>query len=131
MNETKTKQFDPTKPVQTRDGRKARIIPCSDIKLNLTGEIGFIAIVADCEEYASVHHIDGRSVSLIPCNDLINIPTKREGWVNVYPPRYGNSKEIAAHGAVYAAKEHADAMADEANESGIHRIACVRIEWEE
>lgn len=29
--EVKEKEFDPTKPVQTRDGRKARII-CTDLK---------------------------------------------------------------------------------------------------
>lgn len=51
---TTDKPFDPTKPVQARDGRPARII-CMDA--NLFGGQNIVAIVNDCELYS--YHTDG------------------------------------------------------------------------
>lgn len=70
-----TKKFDPTKPVQTRDGRKARII-CTDVRDDY---YPIMALVQGCTgEYAMSYTGDGshhhRShVGDLP-DDLINIP---------------------------------------------------------
>jgi hypothetical protein len=106
------KPFDPTKPVQTRNGQKARII-CTD-RVSLTHPIIALVGEACCLIYtvSGTYYSDG-TPSL---NDLINIPTKREGWVNVYDG-FGAS--------LWASESAANKNADPA------RIACVRIEWEE
>jgi len=45
---------------------------------------------------------------------------KKEGWVNVYPDKYGNY-EVRYHRTQYVADSHATP----------DRITCIRIEWEE
>ena len=68
--------FDPKKPVQTRDGRAARII-CDD-KIS-TGEKTIIALMLDgADEVVGYYYDNGQVYS--DCekqNDLINIPEKR------------------------------------------------------
>jgi hypothetical protein len=63
--------FDPNKPVQTRDGRKARII-CTDAKANEN----IIALLQNShgEEYVQ-HYLSGGTVfcTAESGNDLINI----------------------------------------------------------
>lgn len=58
-------------------------------------------------------------------NDMLDLieklepkPVKKEGWVNVYP-------KYASGVMIYANKQEADHWARK------HRIACIRIEWEE
>ena len=71
-----TQTFDPTKPVQTRDGRKARII-CTDIKDDTP-----ILAAVDCGTFESVEHyyrsglVNGAVGSQ---DDLINTPTIPKG----------------------------------------------------
>ena len=75
--------FDPNKPVQTRDGRKARII-CND----RMGYSPLIALVSDKEGEETVqgYRADGTYYYNrgIPNDkrDLVNIPEKR--WINLY-----------------------------------------------
>lgn len=66
--------FDPTKPVQTRDGRKARII-CTDAK----GEYPIVALITyeDGEEEPGMFYSNGAFISgqhTLPSRDLVNIP---------------------------------------------------------
>jgi hypothetical protein len=78
--------FDPKKPVQTRDGRSARII-ATDVK----GECPIIALVAlsNGAEAPYSYYADGsvRQLALHP-RDLVNVPEKRtitiKRWVALY-----------------------------------------------
>jgi hypothetical protein len=84
--------FDPSKPVQTRDGRPARIL-CTDIKhpnysiaAAYTNQFGV--------EIISSYTTDGIS-SGHGSVDLINVPEKRTVWVNVYPSLGYPTKALA------------------------------------
>jgi hypothetical protein len=88
---TNTTVFDPTKPVQTRDGRKARII-CTDGK----NEFPIVALVTVAhgieagQETLISYKNDGRwsaRPDAMPC-DLINVPNRHKhadciiAWAN-------------------------------------------------
>ena len=109
--------FDPTKPVQTRDGRKARIV--SD-KVS-RGGYKYIAIISEesGDEWSGTFISDGSYyASGDACHrDLINVPEKREMWVNVYD---GSYKSPVGHDS----RESADLCSFQ------NRIACVRVEYE-
>jgi hypothetical protein len=100
-----SKPFDPTKPVQTRDGRPARII-CTDSKCKCSGVPQ--PIVAEVQEnngskvIITTHNETGHLwPDCMPSGgDLVNIPVKHTGtiWINFYPGPYGyvfNSKQFA------------------------------------
>lgn len=71
--------FDPTKPVQTRDGRKARIL-CTDLK----GREPYTIVAThrnksdEDVEYVSTFTAEGRMFGSEQCNpnDLVNIPQR-------------------------------------------------------
>lgn len=91
-------KFDATKPVQTRDGRKARIV-CADAK----NYDPIVALVddGDGKEYVVHRRGDGRYCEgRNDVADLINIPEPVEGWVNVYPGEFlfHRTKELADAG---------------------------------
>lgn len=77
--------LDPTKPVQTRDGRPVRII-CTDAKLASKSTI--VALVASsdkCPEYIVNRPPHGRvSLSLDNAEDLVNVPEKVNSFRNLY-----------------------------------------------
>jgi hypothetical protein len=107
-------KFDPTKPVQTRDGRKARII-CTDAK----GGNPIVALRTSENgkyEVMELYYEDGRCQASSPGCDLINIPEKRtlDCWVNVYDRKCAPVCE-------YSSRSYADASA------GPDRIACLHI----
>ena len=109
--------FDPTKPVQTRDGRPARIV-CTDA----TGVLPIVALVDDGgAEIVIRYHPTGRrqDVRAQRDDDLINIPERHVRWFNIYLGR------LCCDGYGYTTKEEAD------QQEGLGRIACVRIEFEE
>jgi len=87
------KPFDTTKPCQTRDGRKVRII-CTDSKY-IFGNCVPQPIVAEVGDSFDVWHFSLDGTFDPDCkvgpSDLINIPEKRKmtGWVNVYPDGAG------------------------------------------
>ena len=102
------KPFDPTKPVQTRDGRAARII-CTDRAGN---DDTIVALIT------SLHGTE----SIIQCKlggkvyftsdspaDLINIPTKRKikYWVSIYKDSLHGRTDDKMYGAkdILARKE--------------------------
>lgn len=74
------KAFDPTKPVQTKDGRPARII-CTDMKRSA---YPIVALVNEGkEERISSFRVDGGS-GIFRDSDLVNIPEEKTGWINIY-----------------------------------------------
>lgn len=78
--------LDITKPVQTRDGKPARIV-CTDMK----GTFPVVALVTQKSGNEVVNSYDSNGVyhtfSGKSDNDLVNIPERVERWLNVYPPR--------------------------------------------
>lgn len=67
--------FDPTKPVQTRDGRKVRIL-CTDRR----GRRPIVGLIEenDGAECLNTFNEDGRCGECsTPSNDLVNIPERR------------------------------------------------------
>lgn len=112
--------FDPTKPVQTRIGRKARII-CTDAK----GPHPIVALVDDGDgEVITLYHASGNVAWGGPKerSDLVNIPTKRKVWVNVHSYR-----SLTSVAGPYDTREEADKAAARYDT----RVACAEIEWEE
>lgn len=81
------KPFDPTKPVQTRDGRKARIL-ATDFKTNSGRSIvAAIVIHSNDHEMAGLRYPDGRVSSVegkTADGDLINVPEVTTKIANVY-----------------------------------------------
>lgn len=107
--------FDPTKPVQTRDGRSARII-CTD----RDSIYPIVALVRELngEESVSFHTNNGRVTPHYggPSRvDLINVPEKHVRWVNFFP----------RDAEVYDSREEAD------EDATAERIACVRVEFKD
>lgn len=106
--------FDPTKPVQTRDGRKARII-CT----NKAGAYSIVSLIwsSDGEEFTHVHNKNGESCTSCDEQDLINIPEKR--CVNIY----------SDGGRLYAAFHLTRALANNegvlSDHPPVKRIACL------
>lgn len=110
------KTFDPTKPVQTRDGRPARIV-ATDAKVS---NRPILVLITDPGGFEGIGYrfLNGR---LTPTgesiHDLVNIPVKKSGWINIYADwRYA---------VIYDNKEAADYTAT------VDRVACIPIEWEE
>jgi hypothetical protein len=113
------KIFDPTKPVQTRDGRKARII-CT----NRTERLGYpiVALIFEQNDIERIETFSVKGETLQGCphsNDLVNVPIKKSGWINVYA-------DGTSYG-VHATQNVADILVAD----GTKRVACIPIEWEE
>lgn len=82
-----TKPFDPSKPVKTRDGRKARII-CTDRKYQNLGREEtwhIIALIPDSRgnEHPFSYRGDGTAPHLNDDWTLINLPVERKEYRGV------------------------------------------------
>jgi hypothetical protein len=106
--------FDPAKPVQTRDGRKARII-CTDSKasphyplLALVGKQDGSEIILSFTP-GGAYQLGTTGVA----DDLVNIPEETVLYVNVYPQGYVESTSIPH------------------NSTDANRVACVRVVYKE
>ena len=117
-------KLDLEKPVQTRDGRKARVI-CTDMK-HEKGPI--IAIIETSEGFEKVqqyweggyynnNYHDDRIDS---GNDLINIPEEKELWLNVY-----DENKRVPFATLRVSKKDADEFADK------DRIARIKVTYKE
>lgn len=111
--------FNPDKPVQTRGGRKARIV-------STNGDNTFqIAawIEGNNEEHMEVfdasgsYYGDGKENR----NDLINIPETHVRYINFYP-----NDKLYIDG--FETKEEADRYNEDARSK---RIACIRVEFKD
>lgn len=91
--------FDPKKPVQTRDGRPARIL-CADRN---DPSIPIVAAYSDAPgacEGISFHHADGTVTGSRPHCDLVNVLKKNKQYAVLYPRGLGglyDKKEAAEH----------------------------------
>jgi hypothetical protein len=114
--------FDPTKPVQRRNGAAARII--------YTGAAGTYPIIAligdDGDEKPSSYTEHGRYVfnGQEDPLDLINIPVKHTLWINIYP-----MDALLRIGVISRDLHPTREAADDADRRG-GRIACVEITFE-
>lgn len=96
--------FDPTKPVQTRDGRKARIVATDVRRSNSVDQLMILALITSPDtvyEYEGYRHQDGTYPHVKPHLDLVNIPVKSSTWQNVY--------EIGAVASMHDSRERAKA----------------------
>lgn len=115
MNKT---PFDSTKPVQTRDGHKA-VIVYRDLQGARQTLIAVIDYPDSRMQKVEYYYSNGRWTSQsVSSMDLVNIPVKREAWVNIYPSG-------GVSGYAYPSREAADSGAS------ISRIAGVSIEFTE
>lgn len=104
-----TKPFDPTKPVQTRDGREVKLfldypggrVGYPYLGVYKRGDEGWF--LQDWAENGSVFCGDDLPYGI----DLVNVPERRGGWINI---------EEAGQGVVYPHR---------------NRIACIYVEFEE
>ena len=106
--------IDFNKPVQTRDGRKVRIL-CTDMDGEPDTVVG---IVGDGPHNELVHSWKANGHFMFddveePL-DLINVPETRVVWVNMYPDGVAS---------FYSMKEDADGRA------ASDRHACIRVEY--
>jgi hypothetical protein len=106
--------FDPTKPVQTRDGSEAEI---------LATDMGGKYPIAIRVKHGDVWKVGSRTEEglfyydgMVRPADLINIPENHVAYLNMY--RHGG-------GGVHRTRMQAD------NRAAEHRIACVRVKFEE
>jgi len=110
--------FDPTKPVQTIDGRKARII-CTDRRHSSGTTI--VALVESSaalpgEEVMRSYFASGRQRHDVPGpHDLINVPEEHEIWLNVFHDDAREIYKVSVH------QEHDAAYVCR----GVGRIACL------
>lgn len=97
-----TKTFDPNKPVQTRDGKKARIL-CT----NRVGDRPIVALVTSSyssREYFFFYDEEGHSGRGQHPTDLVNIPERRSEFRALYSgargPYVGQMKFLSLESAV-------------------------------
>ncbi len=111
-----TKPFDPSKPVQTRDGRKARIIATDRADKSYP----IVALIGDDDDIstftaAGYYYTEGCGSNR---SDLVNIVQKFTKWMNVY----GDSNE---GGRLWDRRDQADGGQQP------RRTACIQVNWEE
>lgn len=77
--------IDFTKPVQTRDGRKARVI-CTDVNSKLQAVVAVIEVNANYpgEEIVVSYTSDGNFGMFETPLDLVNVPERHSVWMNEY-----------------------------------------------
>jgi hypothetical protein len=118
-------KFDPTKPVQLRNGTPCRIL-ATDLKGRWPLAIAYtkrpLLGGADPSEFTAMRTAEGRVLStpIAPDSpyDVVNVPQtfKHEVWINIYPVGRHNTV-----GALYPSKESADRCASP------DRIACTKV----
>jgi len=113
--------LDPTKPVQTRNGRKARIICVDREGKNASSKYPIIALVkaSDGSEELRSYTVDGfhffTDEKEESENDLVNVPEERTVWVNVY--------KDSGTGCCFDTRE----LANEGKRTGKRRVAILQI----
>lgn len=113
-------------PVVTRDGRPVRIL-CTDCKDN---NYPIVALINNSgEESVCTFTASGKCLGtgiVDHCYDLFIVPTKRQGWVNVFHGT-GDRARVRVNEAVFSKKE----IAEEVGKFWSDYVATVAIEWEE
>ena len=103
-----TNAFDPTKPVQTRDGRKARIL-ATDINRSNGDTIVAVIDDGDGHDYAYTYRPDGRYIeSEEDERDLINVQESKTRYVQVF--RAAGSFGVASYQTEEDASDRSDTI---------------------
>lgn len=116
------KQFDPTKPVQTRDGR-----PVTILAMGVDSPDGPIVALVTCPAgYVNAMHFysDGRYLAGYDSpDDLVNVPQTLvvDGWMNVYATVEARRRNRPQ---VWDTRFDADKAASS------ERVACIKIHCE-
>ena len=115
---------NPEREVVTRDGRKVRIV-CTDRKGLNTKPIVALITLPNGDEVIKTFWDNGiETAGSEDINDLFFVPEKHEGWIiiNKWP-----DGERDTNGIIY------DTELDIPNKPqvGTHRVATIKIEWEE
>lgn len=114
--------LDPTKPLQTRDGRKVSLITTEG-----RGDYPLVGYVGE-EDTPTSWTKEGewrKRGGNFPI-DLINIPEDVYVWINVYKDKAGKLNRGGVHGS----RKSADAMQDDGRISRI-RVKLVEGQWDE
>lgn len=87
--------FDPTKPVQTRDGRPARIL-CTDYD---NGQYPIVGIVRMADGRSSLRTFTRNGTAVVGLrketdNDLVNVPTQEEKYYICYSHRTDDRTQV-------------------------------------
>lgn len=115
-------EFDPTKPVQTRDGRPARVLG-TDLE-TVSGETIVAAIKSFNGDAISTFFANGRLLSEGEHrSDLVNIPEKHVRWLAIA----GTDPVSHLHATACTSEEDARQYLRLCR----HPIACIRIEFSE
>lgn len=116
---------NPNRQVVTRDGKKVRIVCTDRAGLNVKPIVALITL-SNGDEIVKCFWEDGIETMGVEENiyDLFFIPEKHEGWIiiNKWP-----DGERDTNGIIY------DTELDIPNKPqvGTHRVATVKVEWEE
>jgi hypothetical protein len=117
--------IDWTKPVQTRDGRKVRVL-CTDAPGSQYPVIGLIEGDGDPETWTigGVYAANGATSNL----DIINAPEPAvtlTRWVNVYPDNTVGLPHEEKGGCDFLHRQGRNARGS--TMTSVHRIACVPV----
>ena len=114
---------DPSRKVITRDGRPVRII-CTDRKGLDVKPIVALITLPNCDEIVKCFWADGiETAGSEDKNDLFFVPTKHEGWMNLYKKGFGLMIGDLVRDSEEAAKKIAAGDED--------YITTIKVEWEE
>ena len=114
---------NPERKVVTRDGRPVRIV-CTDRKGLCTKPIVALITLPNCDEIVKCFWADGiDTAGSEDKNDLFFVPTKHEGWMNLYEKGFGLVIGDLVRDSEEAAKKIAAGDED--------YIATIKVEWEE
>ena len=146
ISEEFRKKFDPTKPVQTRDGRKVEILRVKPVSMSI------LAFIEDehnpskwvlrtfCYNGRFFAYADEELYDNITGDDLVNIPTtaRKEGWMNIYPLKPATLtlsyyEGMLTHASsIYKTRIEADKACLRAHRNGVPLpAATIKVEWEE
>ena len=111
---------NPSQKVITRNGKEVRII-CTNAK----NDFPIIALISiDDKETLMDYNNNGElSPDEMTDFDLFFVPTKKEGWINIFKDNNGTYTSIS----IYQKKDEAEEVGKESN----YYISTHKIEWEE
>ena len=114
---------NPERKVVTREGRKVRIV-CTDRKGLDVKPIVALITLPNCDEIVKCFWADGiDTAGSEDKNDLFFVPTKHEGWMNLYKKGFGLVIGDLVRDSEEASKKIAAGDED--------YITTIKIEWEE
>lgn len=125
-----SKKFDPTKPVQTRNGNLARII-CTDKEAVESHNFPIVALIkspTDIVERIEVYTKEGyySNSELEHSADLINIPEEKVGWINIYSSAEINYTYVGKN--IYETKEESEKGISPISGYTVHTV---QVTWKE